>query len=96
MNLGKDIDAVMQTWQQEHHIIYDTELLSQAVVATVQDSLASYRDEVLAEAAKIARDIKRRELDIAQCSFDELSAINKVFVYGANRAAEHIESSMAK
>jgi len=47
----------------------------------------------LRDAAAIARDVKRRETDLHQDSFDKLPDNNKFFVYGANRAAEHIEAA---
>jgi hypothetical protein len=48
----------------------------------------------LRDAAAIARDVKRRETDLHQDSFDKLPENNRFFVYGANRAAEHIEAAL--
>lgn len=59
------------------------------------DWRAIARDLALAEAAAIARDVRRRELDLHQCSFDEMPEANRTFVYGADRAAEHIDAAIS-
>ncbi|MCS6570295.1 hypothetical protein NYQ35_15930 [Curtobacterium flaccumfaciens pv. flaccumfaciens] len=58
------------------------------------DWRAIARDLALAEAAAIARDVRRRELDLHQCSFDEIPEANRYFVHGADRAAEYIEAAI--
>jgi hypothetical protein len=47
----------------------------------------------LRDAAAIARDIKRREEELNQAPLRNLDEANQFFVYGANRAAEHIEAA---
>lgn len=65
-----------------------------ALTPGTPDWRAIARDLALAEAAAIARDVRRRELDLHQCSFDEMPEANRFFVHGADRAAEYIEAAI--